>query len=80
MVAVDGDEPEVFSRDQAKVKHFRDQFDMEMGTIGRCVVADGVTAHTYTMHMTPKGRAPTGPSSSPSPSSTASRRSPAMTR
>ncbi len=56
MVAMDGDEPEVFSQYQAKMKHFRDRFDMEMGTIERCIVADGVTAHTYKMYMTPKGQ------------------------
>jgi len=57
MVAMDGDTPELFSAYQAKMKHFRDGFDMRMGTIERCVAADGVTAHTYRMFMTPKGQA-----------------------
>ena len=56
MIAMDGDTPELFRDYQAKMKHFRDGFDMEMGVIERCVAADGVTAHTYQMHMTPKGR------------------------
>ena len=56
MIAMDGDKPERFADYQAKMKHFRDQFDMEMGVIERCIVADGVTAHTYKMFMTPKGQ------------------------
>jgi hypothetical protein len=56
MVAMDGDKPELFSEYQGKMKHFRDQFDMVMGPIERCVAADGVTAHTYKMYMTPKGQ------------------------
>ena len=56
MVAMDGDNPELFSDYQAKMKGFRDGFDMEMGVIERCIVADGVTAHTYKMYMTPKGQ------------------------
>ena len=56
MIAMDGDTPELFSEYQAKMKHFRDRFDMDMGVIERCVAADGVTAHTYKMHMTPKGQ------------------------
>ncbi|WP_298455411.1 hypothetical protein [uncultured Cellulomonas sp.] len=56
MIAMDGDTPELFRDYQAKMKHFRDQFDMKMGVIDRCVAADGVTAHTYKMSMTPKGQ------------------------
>ena len=56
MVAMDGEKPEIFSEYQGKMKHFRDQFDMRMGPIERCIVADGVTAHTYKMYMTPKGQ------------------------
>jgi len=56
MIAMDGDAPEKFSDYQAKMKHFRDQFDMRMGVIERCIVADGITAHTYKMYMTPKGQ------------------------
>ena len=58
MIAMDGDEPELFQAYQAKMKHFRDQFDMEMGVIERCIAADGVTAHTYKMYMTPKEQGP----------------------
>jgi len=56
MIAMEGDEPELFRDYQAKMKGFRDAYDMEMGTIERCVAADGVTAHTYKMYMTPKGQ------------------------
>ena len=54
MIAMEGDTPERFSDYQAKMKGFRDGFDMEMGVIERCIVADGITAHTYKMYMTPK--------------------------
>jgi hypothetical protein len=54
MIAMDGDTPERFRDYQAKMKGFRDAYQMEMGPIERCIVADGVTAHTYMMHMTPK--------------------------
>jgi hypothetical protein len=56
MIAMDGDKPELFRDYQAKMQHFRDQFTMEMGVIDRCIVADGITAHTYQMYMTPKGQ------------------------
>ena len=56
MIAMAGAEPEKFSTYQAKMKHYRDTFDMKMGVIERCVVEDGVTAHTYQMFLTPKGQ------------------------
>jgi len=58
MIAMDGDTPELFRDYQTKMKGFRDAFDMEMGTIERCIAADGITAHTYKMYMTPKGQGP----------------------
>jgi len=56
MIAMEGDEPALFRDYQAKMKHYRDAFDMAMGPIERCIVEEGVTAHTYKMYLTPKGQ------------------------